>query len=333
MSEISIKNSIFEEEKEEFSWDENALKVFKKIIRDQGFKFQMDDIFLLGFLRARKYDIERSLQLLKNYFKVRIEYPQYFKNLLPSKLGHALELNMMQFLPKLDQDGSYIYVFKFRNWDTSVASGIDMLRETMLVLDFQLNFHRTQEKKIVVIIDSAGLSLTHFYHFSPRIISSLVTFILKNSYPIRYKAIHHINMNIILKAILSVMLPLLSSKLQKRFLLHSDMESLHKYISPDCLPSEYGGNLPDFDPTDANNMLKANEELFIRNEEYVKLYEEQINSNFTAGKFRYIGEDAEEEKIKKFIEKSEEKFKCHSDNPEAFIAALKEDSEFEITHF
>ncbi|XP_023240526.1 alpha-tocopherol transfer protein-like [Centruroides sculpturatus] len=178
MSEISIENSIFKEEKEEFSWDENALKDFKKVIRDQGFKFQMDDIFLLGFLRARKYDIERSLQLLKNYFKVRIEYPQYFKNLLPSKLSHVLDMNMMQFLPKLDQNGSYIYVYKFRNWDTSVASGIEMLREIMLVMDFQLNFHRTQERKIVCIIDSAGLSLTHFYHFTPRIISSLVTFIL-----------------------------------------------------------------------------------------------------------------------------------------------------------
>ncbi|XP_023241055.1 alpha-tocopherol transfer protein-like isoform X2 [Centruroides sculpturatus] len=115
MSVINIKNLIFEEEKEEFSWDENALKAFKKVIRDQGFKFQMDDIFLLGFLRARKYDIERSLQLLKNYFKVRIEYPQYFKNLLPSKLGPALDLNMMQFLPKPDQDGSYIFVYQFQH--------------------------------------------------------------------------------------------------------------------------------------------------------------------------------------------------------------------------
>ncbi|XP_067124447.1 alpha-tocopherol transfer protein-like [Centruroides vittatus] len=293
----------------------------------------MDDIFLLGFLRARKYDIERSLQLLKNYFKVRVEYPEYFKNLLPSKLGPVLDLNITQFLPKPDQDGSYIYVFKFRNWDTSVANGIELLRVIMIVMDFQLNFHRTQEKKIVCIIDSAGVSLSHFYYFSPRIISSMVTFILRNSYMIRYKAIHYVNLSIIMKAILSVIFPLLSAKLQKRIHFHSDMESLHKFISPDYLPSDYGGNLSSFDPTDANNMIKSNEELFIKNEEYVKLYEEQINSNFTEGKFRYIGEDAEEEKIKKFIKKSEEKFKCHSDNPEAFIAALKQDCEFEITHF
>ncbi|XP_023241056.1 uncharacterized protein LOC111639401 [Centruroides sculpturatus] len=125
----------------------------------------------------------------------------------------------------------------------------------------------------------------------------------KNSYMIRYKAIHYVNLSIIIKAILSIIFPLLSTKLQKRLHLHSDMESLHKFISPDCLPSDYEGNLPSFDPTDANNMLKANEELFIRNEEYVKLYEEQLNSNFTEGTFRYIGEDAEEEKMKKIYRK------------------------------
>ncbi|XP_023240524.1 alpha-tocopherol transfer protein-like [Centruroides sculpturatus] len=333
MSEISIKNSIFEEEKEAFSYDENALKDFKRFIRDQGINFDMDDIFLLGFLRARKFDLKRSLQLLKNYFNVRIEYPQYFKNHLPSKLGRVLDMNIVRFLPILDQDGSYIYLYQFRNWDTSIASGVEVLRAIMLVLDFQLNFHRAQEKKIVCIIDSAGLALTHFYHYPPRVVHSMVTFILKDSYQLRYKEVHFVNLNIIIKAILSVMFPLLSSKLRKRFHIHSDMESLHKFVNPDCLPSEFGGNLPDFDPTEATNMLKSNEELFQRREEYVKLYEEQRNKNFTEGTFRYIREDVEDEKIKKFMEKSEEKFQRHADNPEAFIAALKEDSEFEFTHF
>ncbi|XP_023232500.1 clavesin-1-like [Centruroides sculpturatus] len=149
----------------------------------------------------------------------------------------------------------------------------------------------------------------------------------------RYKAIHYVNMNVVIKAILSILLPLLPDKLRKRVHLHSDVGTLHEFISPDCLPLELGGNLPSFDPTEANNMLRSNEEFFRTNEEYVKLYEEETNKNFSQGTFRYVGEDLEDEKIKKFIEKSEEKFKCHTDNPEAFLAALKEDSEFEITHF
>ncbi|XP_067123412.1 alpha-tocopherol transfer protein-like [Centruroides vittatus] len=329
---MNIKDSIFPEEKEEFPWDETALIAFKKTIKDQGIKCCMDDIFLLGFLRARKFDLQRSLQLLKNYYNIRVNYPQYFKDLLPSKMEHVLNLNIMQCLPNPDQDGCYIYVFRFVNWNTSVAGVTDIIRAITLFLDFQLNFHRTQVKKIVCVIDTGGLNLSHFYHLSPRAISSLAMVFFKDSYHIRYKAIHYVSVNVILKALLSVFLPLLSEKLRKRIHLHSDMGTLHEFISPDCLPLEFGGNLSCFDPTDANNMLRSNEELFRRNEEYVKLYEEETNKNFSQGRFRYTGEDLEEEKIEKFIEKSEEKFKCHSDDPEAFLSALKEDSEFELTH-
>ncbi|XP_023212496.1 alpha-tocopherol transfer protein-like [Centruroides sculpturatus] len=329
---MNIKDSIFPEEKEEFPWDEKTLKAFKKTIKDQGIKCRMDDIFLLGFLRARKFDLQRSLQLLKNYYNVRVNYPQYSKDLLPSKLEHALNLKILQFLPNLDQDGCYIYLFRVANWDPSVSSVIDVWRCVLLYLDLQLNFHRTQAKKIVCVVDTGGMNLSHFYHLSPRAISSLVMLVLKDSYQMRYKAIHYVNMNVVIKAILSILLPLLPDKLRKRVHLHSDVGTLHEFISPDCLPLELGGNLPSFDPTEANNMLRSNEEFFRTNEEYVKLYEEETNKNFSQGRFRYVGEDLEDEKIKKFIEKSEEKFKCHTDNPEAFLAALKEDSEFEITH-
>ncbi|XP_023232512.1 alpha-tocopherol transfer protein-like [Centruroides sculpturatus] len=328
---MNIKDSIFPEEKDEFPWDEKALIAFKKAIKDQRIKCRMDDIFLLGFLRSRKFDLQRSLQQLKNYYNIRVNYPEYFKDLLPSKLEHVFNLNVVQYLPSSDQNGSYIYIFRFGKWDTSAASVTDVIRAIMLFTDLQLNFHRTQVNKIVCVIDAAGLNLLHFYHFSPRAISALVMLLVKDSYPIRYKALHYVNMNVIIKAILSVLLPLLPHKLRKRVHLHSNVETLHEFISPDCLPLEFGGNLPSFDPTEANNMLRSNEEFFKRNEEYVKLYEEETNKNFSQGTFRYVGEDFEEEKIEKFIEKSEDKFKSHCDDPEAFLACMQEDSELEMT--
>ncbi|XP_067134183.1 alpha-tocopherol transfer protein-like [Centruroides vittatus] len=330
---MKIKSSIFEEDKEEFLWDENALKSFKEMIKGQGIKCCMDDIFLLGFLRARKYEMGRSLQLLKNYYEVRVQYPQYFKDLLPSKLEHVLSLKMMQFLPRPDQKGRYIYIEQYANWDTSVASAIDFLRCGMLFFDLQLNFHRTQNKCIVIIVNAEGLSLSHFLQCTPSFLNSMTNVLFKDAYQARYSEIHFVNLNIIIKAFLSLFIPLLPSKLKDRLHPHSDMSTLHEFVSPDCLPLEYGGNLPSFDPTEANNMIKANEEFFRKNEEYLKLYEEQRNKNFSQGTFRYVREDFEDEKLKKLLEKSEEKFKSYSHDPEAFLAAMKEDSDFEITHF
>ncbi|XP_067123998.1 clavesin-2-like [Centruroides vittatus] len=207
-----------------------------------------------------------------------------------------------------------------------------MFRTLMLFFDLQLNFHRTQEKRIVIIANAEGISLSHFLQLTPSFLSSATNVLFRDSYQARYIEIHYVNLNIIIKAVLSIFIPLLPSKLRDRVHLHSNMSTLHEFIIPDYLPLEFGGNLPSFDPTAANNMIKANEEFFRKNEEYVKLYEEQMNKNFSQGTFRYVREEIEDEKLKKLIEKSEERFKSYSHDPEAFLAAMKEDSEYEITH-
>ncbi|XP_023241047.1 alpha-tocopherol transfer protein-like isoform X2 [Centruroides sculpturatus] len=333
ISAMEIKDSIFPKEKEEeFPWDDKALQAFKKVIREQGIKCRMDDIFLLGILRATKYDMQRSLKMLKNYYEVRIGYPQYFKDLLPSKLEHVLSLNCMQILPKPDSKGRFIYFNQIRKFDTSVTNGIDGTRCFLLTFDLMLNFHRTQENSVVIITDASGMALSHFLEMSPSFIYSLVNIFVKDTYPLRYKEIHYVNVSIMIKAILTMAFPLLPTKLKERLHLHSDMSTLHEFIHPDFLPLELGDNLPS-DSSKFNNMIRANEEFFRKNEEYLRLYEEERNKHFSQGKFTYIGEDFEDEKVKKFLEKSEEKFKCYSDDPEAFMASLKQDSELEITHF
>ncbi|XP_023232463.1 alpha-tocopherol transfer protein-like [Centruroides sculpturatus] len=292
----------------------------------------MDDIFLLGILRARKYDMKRSLKLLKNYYEVRIQYPQYFKGLLLSKLEHVLSLNGIQILPKPDSKGRFIYFGQIGKWDTSVANITDLTRSFLYTFDLMLNFHRTQENSVVLITDASGMTLSHFLQMSPSFINSIVNIFLKDNYPLRYKEIHYVNVNIIIKAVLTMAFPLLPTKLKEKFHLHSDMSTLHEFIHPDFLPLELGGNLPS-NASEFNNMIRANEEFFRKNEKYLRLYEEERDKHFSQGKFTYIGEDFEDKKVKKFLEKSKEKFKCYSDDPEAFMASLKQDSELEITHF
>ncbi|XP_067141814.1 alpha-tocopherol transfer protein-like [Centruroides vittatus] len=327
MSEMTIKDSIFEKEKEEFPWDKNALKSFKNLIRDQRITCLMDDVFLLGFLRATEFDLPSSLQLLKNYYNTRVNYPQYIKNLLPSKMEDVLNMNIFQFLPKLDQNGSYICFFRYANWDTSVANGIDVIRHILLIWDLQLNLHRTQEKKITCIVDGEGLSLSHFQNFTPRVMSAFATIALTDSYPLRFKEIHYVNMNVIFKAMLSVIIPLLPKETKKTIHLHSDIKTLADFISPDCLPSQVGGNLPPFDPVEANKMLKSNEELFRRNEEYVELYEKSIKD------YNEDTSSHSDVKIDEYINKTEEIFEYHFNNPEAFMACMKENFKFDIDNF
>ncbi|XP_023232507.1 alpha-tocopherol transfer protein-like [Centruroides sculpturatus] len=279
MNEIIIKNSIFPEEKELFSWDENALEAFKKLINEEGIKCRMDDIFLLGFLRAKSFDVEKSLDLLKNYYNIRVQYLQYFKDLLPSKLEHALSLNCIQFLPKPDQKGRYIMINQVGNWKTSISNAVDLFRASLLYFDFQLNFHRTQVNKIVCITNAEGFSTSHFFQVTPKLINGIVNILFKDSNQIQYDELHVVNINFIMKAVLKLFLPLLPREIKNMLHFHSGLGNLHEFISPECLPLELGGNLPSFDPTEANNMIKDNEEFFRINEEYLMMYKEEMGED------------------------------------------------------
>lgn len=337
---MNIKCSMFPEDSNDFPWDKSSLDNFKKLINENKIKCQMDDIFLLGFLRARKFDQQRSLQLLKNYYSIRKYYPNYFKNLLPSKLEHVLSLKAMQVLPKPDQKGRYLFVVQMGNWDTSIANSTDFFRTVMLFLDFQLNFHRTQQNRVVIIVNAEGISVRHFLQFSPRLLNSMISVIFRDSYQMRFEEIHYVNVNVILKALLSMFIPLLSQKLKKRLYLHTEMKTLHEFIHPQYLPAEYEGELPNFDPTEANEMIRENEEFFKINEEYVNLYKEMKSSEFNEGTFRYIGEDDQfkqvleqsDDQFEQTLKQSEIKFNRVSEDPEKFFSLFEQDSELEITH-
>ncbi|XP_067134239.1 alpha-tocopherol transfer protein-like [Centruroides vittatus] len=208
---------MFPEEKEEFPWDERALIEFKTIINENGLNCRMDDIFLLGFLRVKRFNLEKSLELLKNYYFTRINYPMYYKNLFPSKLE--------------------------KRWDPSEVDVLDVFRLAFLLSDLMLNLHRTQVNGMVAIINSQGANIRRLLQHLPTFISSLLT-----------------NM-------------------------HKDVTTLHKFIHPKYLPIAYGGELPDSDPREFIEIVKQNENFFRQNEEYVRMYDAEVQQIFSEETF------------------------------------------------
>lgn len=69
---------------------------------------RLDDSFLLRFLRARKFDYDRALQLLLNYHAGRKAWPEVFKDLKPSTVKHVLDLGFLTVLPHPDPNGRFI---------------------------------------------------------------------------------------------------------------------------------------------------------------------------------------------------------------------------------
>ncbi|KAJ9591887.1 hypothetical protein L9F63_001562 [Diploptera punctata] len=65
---------------------------------------------------------------------------------------------------------------------------------------------------------------------------------------VRNLEVHIVNTSFLLNASISIVYPFLDAELKKRIHFHGqDWSSLHKYINPEILPKEYGGNIPSLD--------------------------------------------------------------------------------------
>ncbi|XP_023212465.1 clavesin-1-like [Centruroides sculpturatus] len=253
-------------QKPDYGWNEEILEEFRKdVLKEKHLKCRTDDIFLLSFLRARKFDRERALTLLKMYYSTRKKYPIVFKNLKPSALELVMDQNMMTCVKT---ENMVISMGRYSHWDPSKVGVIDVLRAVLLMFDFQLNDHPIQVHGQYILIDTKELSWRHIFQFTPRN-TFIVMSSMFNCIPLRYNALHYVNVNTYVKFLYSIVRPFFPDKLKKRMHFHgSDMKELHKVIDPKYLPADFGGELPPFDASEYNQTLRENEEFFVENEKY-----------------------------------------------------------------
>lgn len=81
-----------EELQEKPEWRLRDVQALRDMVRKEcpNLSTSLEDAFLLRFLRARKFDYDRALQLLINYHSCRRSWPEVFNNLRPSALKEVL---------------------------------------------------------------------------------------------------------------------------------------------------------------------------------------------------------------------------------------------------
>lgn len=99
-----------EELQEKPEWRLRDAQALRDMVRKEcpGLRTALDDAFLLRFLRARKFDYDRALQLLINYHGCRRSWPEVFQNLKPSALKEVLASGFLTVLPHTDPRGCHI---------------------------------------------------------------------------------------------------------------------------------------------------------------------------------------------------------------------------------
>ncbi|XP_057385774.1 alpha-tocopherol transfer protein-like isoform X2 [Balaenoptera acutorostrata] len=221
-----------EELQEKPEWRLRDVQALRDMVHKEcpNLSTSLEDAFLLRFLRARKFDYDRALQLLINYHSCRRSWPEVFNNLRPSALKEVLASGFLTVLPHTDPRGCHILCLRPDRWIPSNYPITENIRAIYLTLEKLIQSEETQD-----------------------------------GFPIRIKAVHVVNEPRIFKGIFAIIKPFLKEKIANRFFLHgSDLNSLHSNLPRNILPKEYGGTAGELDITAWNAALLASEEDFVR---------------------------------------------------------------------
>ena len=106
-----------------------------------------------------------------------------------------------------------------------------------------LEEEENQIRGFTYIFDCSGLTLAHLSIWSPQEVAKVFSICEKNL-PMRHRDINLLMLPFPMWAVFEFCKTLLSSKIRKRFSVHSSLEKLAtKLGSADILPKEYGGRV------------------------------------------------------------------------------------------
>lgn len=220
-----------------------------------------DDAFLLRFLRARHFIVRMAHRLMVNYYLFRESNPELFYNLDYTKLLELGESEIFSIPPYVDQGGRRILIVRFEKWDTSQFTTDELFQAIIFLIQTAVLEPRHQILGGICIIDVSNLGAGHAWYLTPSIAKQLIA-VAYSSLPHRVQAVHIVNSSRIFDYAFSIIKPFLSDIMKERIFVHPDMESLHKYISPNHLPKRFGGVHKDYLYNDWLTILKDNSTFF-----------------------------------------------------------------------
>ncbi|CAH1187822.1 unnamed protein product [Phyllotreta striolata] len=219
----------------------------------------LDDAKLQKFLYARKFDVDDSFQLTKNYISYKKRHPELFDemDLRAPDIRKSLENSLPGVLRQKDRKGRCVFVFTGSNWDCSYT--IDSIyRAFLFVLEHLTDHVHNQSNGFVVIVDWTEFTFRQSTYLKPGVLKLMIEG-LQYCIPARFKGIHFVNQPWYVEAALACIKPFLHEKVKERIFVHgNNLSTLHEHVHKDVLPAELGGEEPSYDPRSFLETLREN---------------------------------------------------------------------------
>ena len=210
-----------------------------------------DESFLLRFLRARKFDLDRALQLYVNFYKYRQKYADHLTDYNAKSLEHILKSGTMRVLDKRLQNGAKVICLFPNCWDYENVPFGENFKTVMLIMDKLIEDEETQVNGIAIFNNLEGVSFYQIMKLvqTEQMQKGMIFELLQDAFPARFKGMHLINQPWYVSIVLAIARPFMKPKLRSRLRIHgAEMSGLHEFIDPENLPEDFGGPQPALDP-------------------------------------------------------------------------------------
>ncbi|XP_071041030.1 retinaldehyde-binding protein 1 [Parasteatoda tepidariorum] len=222
---------------------EQALAELKRLIAEErNLDIWTDDSYLLQFLRARKFDTDRAMELVRNFYTMLKNYPDVYKrDQDPEELNILSESDCGGAYPYRHKDGGIVYFLNAAKWDPDeISTDLAMMGFTGVTLAIAED-PATQVCGVHFIFN-AQYRLKHLRAIGVKTVK-LISEIFRNTVPIRFKSIHIVNESSIFGYIFNMLKIFMTDKIRNRIHFHgSDLKELHKHIPKEILPAEFHGD-------------------------------------------------------------------------------------------
>ncbi|XP_053686839.1 clavesin-1-like [Sabethes cyaneus] len=266
-------------------------------------KCRTDSLFLLRFLRMRKFSIPKTQETLERYLAMRQAFPHWFQKLDPmdADMQQLLEDNQFQILGQ-DSKGRTVILMKTKCFNADKFTSEHQSRHVQLLLETLFDDEQTQIGGFVVILDYMDMTMRQLAVWSLMDVKNFISCV-NHSLPIRLREVHAIRLPKFAVTIAELAMSCLSQKLRERVFCHKTLAEAKKHLQESLLPTDYEGGTQD--PQELKqkfinrargmrNQLLQLDQLEIDATRYKSLWQQSSDISIdsgVAGSFRQLGVD------------------------------------------
>ncbi|XP_055609353.1 retinaldehyde-binding protein 1-like [Uranotaenia lowii] len=200
-----------------------------------------DAVFLLRFLRTRKFNHIAACENLERYLAMNQNFPRWFQKLDTTESWVQEMIDDWPLLPLgCDAQGRVVFLIKFSNFNVERFKNTHQIRLMMMILATLWEEEALQVAGGIFIFEDTGLTMSHLAQWSITDIKSFINCV-NHSLPLRIKEIHAVNLPRYAVTVADLCLSFASAKLKQRVQCHRTMDDLAKVMDLALLPKEFGG--------------------------------------------------------------------------------------------